>query len=174
MGKLPRTGGQVEPVHTKVREEMLAVLASQDTPVWLDANARLLLQNARKQYLNLKLDREFCVVEGDTIYLFVWQGDVVQNSLAALLNHHGLQARNEGICITVKNSSLTMVSWGIAQVAAQPCPTSAQLFTRKDVPNTEKWDWVLPDELFLAGHRSRALDLEAAHALCIQLHQRLL
>ncbi len=174
MGKLPRTGGQVEPVHTKVREEMRAVLASQDTPVWLDANARLLLQDARKQYLNLKLDREFCVVEGDTIYLFVWQSDVVQNSLAALLNHHGLQARNEGICITVKNSSLTMVSWGIAQVAAQPCPTSAQLFTRKDVPNTEKWDWVLPDELFLAGHRSRALDLEAAHALCIQLHQRLL
>lgn len=23
--------------------------------------------------------------------------------------------------------------------------------TSKDVPNTEKWDWVLPDELFLAG-----------------------
>jgi ATP-dependent Lhr-like helicase len=150
---------------------MRAVLASQHTPVWLDANARSLLQEARRQYLSLKLDREFCVVEGDTVYLFVWQGDVVQNSLAALLNHQGQQARNEGICITVKHTSVTMVTRAIAQVAAQPCPTSAQLFKRKDVQNTEKWDWVLPDELFLAGHTSRALDLEAAHALCIQLHE---
>ena len=151
---------------------MRAVLSSQHMPVWLDANARALLQDACKQYLNLQLDREFCVVEGDTAYLFVWQGDVVQNSLVALLNHQGLQASNEEICITVKNASLGMVTLAIAQVAAQPCPTSAQLFTRKDVPNTEKWDWVLPDELFLAGHTSRALDLEAAHALCIQLHER--
>lgn len=172
MGKLPRTGGQGQSVHNKVREEMRAVLSSQHMPVWLDANARALLQDACKQYLNLQLDREFCVVEGDTAYLFVWQGDVVQNSLVALLNHQGLQASNEEICITVKNASLGMVTLAIAQVAAQPCPTSAQLFTRKDVPNTEKWDWVLPDELFLAGHTSRALDLEAAHALCIQLHER--
>lgn len=43
--------------------------------------------------------------------------------------------------------------------------------TSKDVPNTEKWDWVLPDELFLAGYTSRALDLEAVHALCIKLYE---
>lgn len=150
---------------------MQAVLSSQDTPVWLDANARLLLQDARKQYLNLQLDREFCVVEGDTVYLFVWQGDAVQNSVASLLNYQGLQARNEGICITVKHASLAMVTSAIAQIATQPCPSAAKLFTRKDVPNTEKWDWVLPDELFLAGHTSRAVDLEAAHALCIQLYE---
>ncbi len=59
MGKLPRTGGQGLPVHNKVRQEMLAVLASQHTPVWLDAKARSLLQDARKQYLNLQLDRDF-------------------------------------------------------------------------------------------------------------------
>lgn len=171
MGKLPRTGGQGLPVHNRVREAMQAVLSSQDTPIWLDANARLLLQDARKQYLNLQLDHEFCVVEGDTVYLFVWQSDAVQNSVAALLNYQGLQARNEGICITAKHASLTMVTSAIAQVAAQPCPSAAQLFTRKDVPNTEKWDWVLPDELFLAGYTSRELDLEAAHALCIHLHE---
>lgn len=171
MGRLPRTGGHGQPVHSRVREEMQAVLSSHDTPVWLDANARSLLQDARKQYLNLKLDHECCVVDGDTVYLFVWQGDVVQNSLAALLNHQGLHARNEGICITVKHASLSMVTLAIAQAAAQPCPTAAQLFMRKDVPNTDKWDWVLPDELFLAGHSSRALDLDAAHALCIHLHE---
>lgn len=170
-GKLPRTGGQGQPVHIKVREEMQAVLSSEDTPVWLDANARALLQDARKQYLNLQLDREFCVEEGDTAYLFVWQGDVVQNSLVALLNHQGLQARNEGICIIVKHARLAEVTQAIAQIAAQACPAAAQLFTRKDVPNTEKWDWVLPDELFLAGYTGRGLDLDAAHALCIQLHE---
>ena len=171
MGKLPRTGGQGLPVHIRVRAEMKAVLASQHMPVWLDATARALLKDARKQYLCLQLDREFCVMEGDTVYLFVWQGDAVQNSLAELLNHQGLQARNDGICITVKHASLAMVTSAIAQIAAQPCPTAAQLFTRKDLPNTEKWDWVLPDELFLAGYASRALDLGAAYALCIHLHE---
>lgn len=165
-GKMPRTGGQGQPVHSRVREEMRAVLASKDMPVWLDASAQSLLQDARRQYLNLQLDRMPCVVEGDTVYLFLWQGDMQQDALAALLKHHGLQARNEGICIEVKHAPLAMVTTAIAQIAAQPCPTAAQLFTRQDVPNTEKWDWVLPDDLFLAGYASRALALEDAHALC--------
>lgn len=165
-GKLPRTGGQGQPVHTKVREQMRAVLASQDMPVWLDANARSLLQAARQQYLNLQLNCVPYVVEGDAVYLFVWQGDVQQNALAALLISQGLQARNEGLCITVKQATLAMVTAAMAQVAAQPCPTAAQILTRQDVPNTEKWDWVLPDDLLLAGYASRALALQEAHALC--------
>jgi hypothetical protein len=76
-----------------------------------------------------------------------------------------------GISITVIQASLDLVTQAIAQIAAQACPTAAQLFTRKDVPNTEKWDWVLPDELFLAGYRGRELDLDAAHALCIKLYE---
>jgi ATP-dependent helicase Lhr and Lhr-like helicase len=166
MGKLPRTGGGSQPVHRKVMEEMRAVLASQDLPVWLDASARSLLQEARKQYLTLQLDRMPCVVEGKAVHLFLWLGDIAQNSLAALLVHKGLHASNEGICITVKHATLTVVQEAIAQIAAQPCPTAAQLFTRQDVPNSEKWDWTLPDDLFFAGYASRAFALEDAHEFC--------
>ena len=165
-GKLPRTGGQGQAVHTKVREEMRAVLASQDVPVWLDANARSLLQAARQQYLNLQLNRVPYVVEVDAVYLFVWQGDAQQDALVALLKTQGLQAHNGELCITVKHATLIMVTTAMAQVAAHPCPTAAQIFTRHDVPNAEKWDWVLPDDLFLASYASRALALEEAHALC--------
>lgn len=165
-GKLPRTGGHSQPLHRKVMEEMRAVLASEDLPVWLDATARSLLQDARKQYLTLQLDRMPCVVEGNAVHLFFWRGDIVQNSLAALLEHTGLQVSNEGICITVKNATLVMVQEAIAKIADQPCPTAAQIFTRQDVPNSEKWDWVLPDDLFFAGHASRSLALEDAHAFC--------
>ena len=166
VGKLPRTGGGGLPVHGRVRAEMRAVLASQDTPVWLDASARALLQDARKQYQRLQLDQVTCVAEGATVYLFLWQGDVLQDALVALLAHQGLQARNEGIGITVANATLDMVRTAIGQIADQPCPQAAQILTRRDAPNSEKWDWVLPDDLFFAGYASRALALEEAHALC--------
>lgn len=163
-GKLPRTRGEGQPVHDKVRQEMRAVLASQDVPVWLDANARSLLQDARKQYLSLQLDSARCVVEGSTLYLFLWQGDVLQDSVAALLKHQGLQARNDGICITIQHVTLGMVTEAIAQIAARPCPAAAHIFTRQDLPNSEKWDWVLSDDLFLAGYVSRSMSLVDAHA----------
>lgn len=166
MGKLPRTGGQGQAVHRRVREEMRSILASQEIPTWLDKNARSLLQDARKQYLNLQLDRSRYTTEGNKVYIYLWEGDDLQSSLAALLSHQGLEAINQGICITVKQSTPEMVNQAVREIASKPCPKAADIFRRKDIPNSEKWDWVLPDDLFFAAYASRALALEEAHALC--------
>lgn len=166
MGKLPRTYGQGQGVHRRVRQEIQAVLASDAMPAWLDATAQMLLQDARKQYRHLQLDRTAWVEEGGSVYLFLWQGDAQQEALAVLLRHQGLQASNEGICLVIQRATRADVMAAVAQIATQPCPAAADILSRKHVPDAEKWDWVLPDALFFASYASRALALEEAVIWC--------
>lgn len=172
LGKLPRTGGNVMPVHQRVRQEMRAILASGDIPVWLDATAKSLLCDAQRQYKALQLDGTCYVVEGHTIYLFLWQSDQVQAALAILLMSRGMQADNNGICVEVKHTTPAALADAFANIADQPCPPPEQILKRAQVRNPEKWDWVLPDDLFLASYASRALAFEEAHALCKTLQLR--
>ncbi len=166
MGRLPRTSGGGLLVHRRVREEMRAVLAATDIPVWLDATARSLLGDAQRQYKALKLDDNRFVVEGHTVYLFLWEGDQVQEALEVLLKSYGLDAKNIGICIEISHATRELVEQRLQEISAQPCPAADAIIQRRDVRDSEKWDWVLPDDLFVASFASRALALEDAHALC--------
>ena len=166
IGKLPRTGGLGQGVHHRVRQEMRTVLASDGMAAWLDATAKMMLQDARKQYLHLQLDHLPWVEEGGSVYLFLWRGDALQEALVVLLQHQGLQASNEGICLVIKRATHAEVMAAIGQIAAQPCPPAADILSRKNVRNSEKWDWVLSDELFFASYASRALALKEAVIWC--------
>ena len=168
-GKLPKTGGSGVPVHGRVRQEMRAILASNETPAWLDATAKSLLHSAQKQYRHLGIERLSYAVEGQTVYLFLWQGDTVQEALSAMLKNQGLDASNKGICIEITHTRIELVTTCLSEIGAHPCPMPDEILIRKQVSDAEKWDWVLPDDLFLAGYASRALALEEAHALCKNL-----
>lgn len=170
MGKLPRTSGGGLPVHRRVREEMRAVLASELAPVWLDTTARSLLGDAQRQYKALQLENNRFVVEGHKVYLFLWEGDQLQEALTILLRSCGLDAANAGICIEVSHTTLSLVQQRLLEIGAQPCPSANAIIQRKDVGISEKWDWVLPDDLFLLSYASRALALTEAHALCKTLN----
>lgn len=173
MGKLPRTGGQSMPIHTRVRQEMRAILAGDDAPAWLDTNAKSLLQDARRQYKALQLATQYCVSEGSCVYLFLWSGDQIQDALVALLINECQQAENNGICITVKNTNCETVKSSLKIIAGKTCPSANEIIIRKHVTDIEKWDLVLPDDLFLTSYASRELDLDGAHALCQHLENSL-
>ncbi len=164
-GKLPRTGGNTLPVHQRVRQQMQQILVGDELPVWLDATARSLLRDAQRQYLALKLNDTAYVVEGPTVYLFLWQGDLIQETLAVLLRQHGLAASNGGICIKIAHTTLARVTQVLTHISQHPCPTPAEALEGQSVPDVEKWDWVLPNDLFLDGYASRSLSLQAAYTL---------
>lgn len=166
MGKLPRTGGNATPVHRRVRQEMRAILAGDGVPAWLDATAQSLLRVAQRQYKALQLDNAWYVVEGHTVYLFLWQGDQLQEALSVLLISQGLNAKNGGMCVEISDTTLDLVASSLLKISAQPCPSPEKIIQRRHVGAPEKWDWVLPDELFFASYASRALALEEAHELC--------
>lgn len=166
VGQRPRTRGEGGPVHDRVRSEMRAVLAGLDEPVWLDESSRNVLRAARRQYRDLKLADCIQVTEGRSVYLFLWRGDAVQNGLITLLQHHGLEAENWGICVVVKKTNPQQLTTVFQTIAASPCPSPDQILNRKSIGNPEKWDWALPDRLFYASFASNRLDLAGAHACC--------
>ncbi len=173
MGKLPRTGGSGLPVHRWVRQEMCAILAGEDVPVWLDATAQSLLRDAQRQYKALQLHKAWYVVEGPTIFLFLWDSDQVQEALSLMLTSQGLAATNYGICIEIKNATVDLLAGCLLRISTLPCPSPDKILERRHVRNPEKWDWVLPDDLFFASYASRALALEDAYALCQSLESDL-
>ena len=169
MGKLPTTRAGGTPVHRRVRQEMRGILDGCDMPVWLDATAQSLLRDAQRQYKALQLNEDWYVVEGHTVYLFTWEGDQVQNALSALLKAEGLQAESNGICIRITHATSDLVAASFCRIGSQPCPSPDKIMERRRAGEPEKWDWVLPDDLFFASYASRVLALEEAHALCQRL-----
>ena len=153
-------------LHERVRQQMRQVLASSDVPAWLDATAQSLLRDARRQYQALQLDELQYIAEGPSLYLFLWQGDLVQDALAVLLRHQGLATSNEGVCLKVGGTGVDAVFAGLSMISTRPCPQPPEVLARRELQELEKWDWVLPDELILAAYASRALTLQAAHSLC--------
>lgn len=173
MGKLPRTGGSGLPVHRRVRQEMRTILAAGDVPAWLDATAQSLLRDAQQQYKALQLHKAWYVVEGHTVFLLLWESDQVQQALSLLLVSQGLAAANYGVCIEVKNTTVELLASCLLRISALPCPSPDKILERRHVTNPEKWDWVLPDDLFFASYASRALAVDEAHELCKTLCLRL-
>ena len=166
VGDRPRTRGQGSPVHDRVRAEMRAVLASEDEPEWLDEKARDVLRAARRHYRELGLSECTQIAEGNSVNLFLWRGDAVQDGLVALLRSRGLAAEIHGICVEVGRSSVQRLTAELQEIAAAPCPAPDQVLNRQAIGNPEKWDWVLPDRLFHASYASSRLDLAGAHAWC--------
>ena len=123
----------------------------------------------QRQYKALQLNEAWYVVEGHTVYLFLWEGDQLQGALLALLIGQGLDAKKSGICIAISHTTPALVAASLLKISSQPCPSPEKLLVRKNLIGAEKWDWVLPDDLFFASYASRALALEDAHALCKKL-----
>ncbi len=168
VGQRPRTRGEGSPVHDRVREEMRVVLVEEDEPAWLDEKARSVLRAARRHYRDLGLRHCAQVIEGNSVNLFLWRGDAVQDALVALLESRGLKAENHGICVEIGRVGMPQLSAVIQDIAATPCPAPDQVLSRKAIGNPEKWDWVLPDRLFYASYASSRLDLAGAHGWCLE------
>ena len=173
MGKLPKTGGSGLPVHRRVRQEMRTILAGGDVPAWLDATAQSLLRDAQRQYKALQLHKAWYAVEGHTIFLFLWESDQVQEAISLLLASQGLAATNVGVCIEIKHTTVDLLAGCLLKIRALPCPSPEKILGRGHVRDPEKWDWILPDDLFFASYASRALALEDAYVLCQTLESDL-
>lgn len=129
-------------------------------------NRRAVLRSACRHYRDLGLAECTQVVEGNSVNLFLWRGDAIQDGLVALLRSRGLAAENHGICVEVGRSSVPRLTAVLQEIAAAPCPPPDQVLNRQAIGNPEKWDWVLPDHLFHASYASSRLDLVGAHAWC--------
>lgn len=161
-GKAPIFCGEAGWIHNRIRQEMLAVYMENSVPIFLDAQARDLLSEARECFHRYGLTKRAILPQGSTTYLFCWMGDRVQDTLATMLRSRGLKAVNEGIAIMVGNSSLEELNSCLLELQKAGVPDVYELARSVLNKACQKYDLFLSDQLLSADYAASKLDAEGA------------
>lgn len=157
-GQAPQFGGSSGFVHDRVRQAMREIYRSTDMPVYLDETAQKLLKEARTHFHDCGLDQEYIVGEDEQVLLFPWRGSLVMNTLQMLLLDSGLKASQEGLAIKVKGvepDELMPYLQSLVNLGPANPLRLADVVRNK---RSEKYDWVLSDELLNHNYVARFFD----------------
>ena len=161
-GKLPLFDGMSGKVHDRVRQEMRQVLAQAVLIPFLDATAQKQLGEAREAYAQLGLATRSIATEGNTVRMFTWQGDWVNDTLSLMLTRQGLRAANEGLSIVVLGCTADAVQEALLDITEAPTPAPEEIAATVQNKYVDKWDSVLPEELLTRNYASDQLDVQGA------------
>lgn len=152
-------------IHTRVRQRMHELLVSAEVPPYLDAGARGLLLEARKNYAAKQLAGKWLLAQGDRTLLLTWLGDASNTAIACLLTALGAAATacELGVEVLHRDQQIDVVGL-LARLAASPLPSVDTLLEGAQNLIQEKWDWALPDGLLKKSYASLYLDLDEAFA----------
>lgn len=157
-GQAPQFGGSSGFVHDRVRQAMREIYRSKDMPVYLDETAKELLGEARTHFHDCGLDQEYMVGEDEQVLFFPWRGSLVMNTLQMLLLDSGLKASQEGLAIKVKGvepDELMPYLQSLVNLGPANPLRLADVVRNK---RSEKYDWVLTDELLNHNYIARFFD----------------
>ncbi|NJK41577.1 MAG: DEAD/DEAH box helicase [Acaryochloridaceae cyanobacterium SU_2_1] len=168
-GQAPSFGGSSAFVHDRIRQTMLAIYRGTDIPAYLEAKAQQLLQEARTHFADCGLDQGYLVPEEEQVLLFPWRGSLVMNTLLVLLLDNGLKASLEGVALKVKGVSPEELQ--AALQALLPLGPANPLRLAGTVRNkrSEKYDWVLSEELLCHNYAARFFDAQATWQTLLEL-----
>jgi ATP-dependent helicase Lhr and Lhr-like helicase len=161
-GKLPLFDGMGGKVHDRVREGMRQVLAEAVLVPFLDVSAQKQLMEARHAYVAMGLAARSIMNEGNSVRVFTWRGDWVNDTLALMLARTGLRAANEGLSIAVRGATTDAVHNALLDIAEGPTPTAEEIAAKVQNKYVGKWDGLLPDELLARNYASEQLDVPGA------------
>ena len=168
-GKAPIFGGEAGLIHDRIRKEMFAVYTEDTVPVFLDAQARELLVEARENFARYGLAKKEILIHGSNTYLFCWAGDRAMNTLAAMLRSKGLKAENEKIAIVVMNILPDQLRGCLKALLKEGPPDALGLATSVQNKAYEKYDMFLTEMLLSAEYAASKLDTQGAYNAIRQL-----
>ncbi|MBG6083044.1 DEAD/DEAH box helicase [Rubrivivax gelatinosus] len=163
-GAPPLFAGDTGRVHTRVRERMREILAGKGDVPFLDRQAQLFLEQARRAYSDLALERTNLLDTGAQIRVFTWLGDAANEVICLLLLRKGLTAGLAGVGLDVQKDGLGEQQVGelLASLAGEPLPPIEDLLAGAANLEREKWDWALPPALLCRSYASVRLDVVEA------------
>jgi ATP-dependent Lhr-like helicase len=162
---VPAAGGRVPifeagsspDVHDRVRQEMLAIYLSDDTPDFLDQGAADLLHEGRENFRRHALHRTDYVHCGDGVAYFPWLGSLAMNTLVQQLATRGIAASAEGPAIVAASTTLDVLREALHACEAERPVDTIALASDVATKDEEKWDWALDDGTLCASYASRRL-----------------
>jgi ATP-dependent Lhr-like helicase len=164
-GALPSfDGGSGAVIHDRVREEMHDVLRKDEPIMFLDNAAQRFLQEARDNFRRLDLDASWIRQAGSHVQLLLWKGDRIQDTLLLILQARGFMGLNEGICISLTNTTVGEVVVGVGEILLAGPVDVMELAATVQTKIRQKWDYLLPDDLLNASFASENLDVSGALA----------
>jgi len=162
----PGTGGDVD---DEVRRTMRVLYQSPEVPRYLDATARDLLAEGRREFHRFGHDRQRIFAWRNETLLFPWRGDRIMNTLLVTLASTGLQVGQDGICLTIKGTEPGRLWTLLGDLAdsAPPDPLDLARCVRAKV--RDKYDRYLGEDLLNRAYAARALDVPATWATLAEL-----
>jgi ATP-dependent helicase Lhr and Lhr-like helicase len=163
-GRVPVFTSERGGVHDRIRQEMQAVYVESAMPSYLDATARGLLREGRRNFVELGLEHRGIVPSSGETLLFTWRGDRANDTLALWLRYLGVIAQNAGPSVRAFASEQEVLG-ALRRIASDPVPAPEMLAGRVQNKSSEKYDALLDEELMNAEYASRKLDLAETHEL---------
>jgi ATP-dependent Lhr-like helicase len=163
-GAPPLFSGGGGRVHTRVRQRMRELLASDSHVNFLDETGQQFLQEGRRAYTRFGLGERTILNQGTQALVLTWLGDSANEAIACLLSRRGMTAwiAGPGVEVFGKKHEMDDVVAALAGAAAEePPPLSAMLDGATNLLR-EKWDWALPQPLLQKAYGSLYLNIEEA------------
>lgn len=166
-GKPPIFESRASGVHERIALEMYNIYAKGDYRVvrgdkkldFIDEQARELFLEGSKLFNQFDLKNQTVVERYGSIYIFVWAGGKVLNTLSALLLRARYQCMVEYQLIQISKADLSEVRDFLKDLADSELPDAYDLAEEVEGKQIEKFDEHIPEDLLRAGVAAKMFDV---------------
>jgi ATP-dependent Lhr-like helicase len=145
-GQAPKFDGEVAPVHRKIREKMRRLYTDRHRPEFCDETSYKHITEARSYFSKQGLNKTSWVQTGKQIYWFVWESDVVINTIVVILAALKFEVGAVGPVLCIDNASnAENVFQRLLGAVEKLTPTDLTQIVPSDALG--KFDEYLPDDL---------------------------
>ncbi len=162
VGRLPIFGGTPGRIHREIRQEMYRLYTSTEVPIFLDQQAVVLLKQGRETFRRFGLDEEITMSDNGDTLVFLWEGDLVVQTVAVLIGEKGIQTNVTSGVITLSNVSRSSTMELLKELVRERSVDAISLARSVSNKIQEKHDGYLSDDLLNLEFASRSLDVASA------------
>jgi ATP-dependent Lhr-like helicase len=164
-GMPPRFGGGGRRTDGDVRRAMLELLDGEAAPAFLDATSLRELAAARAEFRRDKLVEHGAIQHGTDVWIAMWQGDRVIDTVVLALHARGIAITRDGPFLVFEDRTIENARELLAALAADLPTDPLTLVASVENLIEQKHDHWLDRALLERNFAARHLDLPGLHAL---------
>ena len=160
-GKVPHFAGERGEIHTRVMQEIRAVLSESSEPMFLETSGKVLLKASRTMAARAGVLSPGLILRDRSIQWFPWVGTRALHTLQVHARYDGIPAETDDLSITYQQ--LTLDRWkGHLEGVARGDRLALDLARTMSRKSVEKFDELLTEDLLDEANARDRLDLSTA------------